>query len=121
MMVKDKKVSDPTAIANHFNDYFSNIANELQGKIYQYGHDYTDYLKQSNSFTFFLRPTETLEVQNIIDSLNTSKAIGPHSLPTDILQLIKPIVALPLVDIINLSFANGIYIENLKIAKVIPT
>ena len=122
MMDGNKTISDPTAIANHFNQYFSNIASDLQDKIYHIGHSFSEYLNKSqkNSHTFFLRPTDTIEVQNTIDNLIVSKAYGPHSIPTDILQLIKPIVAEPLVDIINLSFSTGIYIENLKVAKVIP-
>ena len=34
--------------------------------------------------------------------------------PNDILQLIRVNIAEPLSEIVNLSFANGIYIENLK-------
>ena len=53
-------------------------------------------------------------------SFDTNKACGPHSIPTNILQLIKPIIVDPLVEIINLTFTTGTYIENLKIARVIP-
>ena len=50
----------------------------------------------------------------------SSKATGPHSIPTEILKLIKPNICHPLKEIINLSFATGIYPDILKIAKVIP-
>ena len=120
-MDKNKTISDPTAIANHLNHYFSNIANELQGNIYHNGHNFTEYLKHFNQHTFFIRPTNTDELLNIINSIIVSKSYGPHSIPSDILHMIKPIIAVPLVDITNLSFENGKYFDNLKIAKVIPT
>ena len=46
---------------------------------------------------------------------------GPHSIPTDILHIIKLNISEPLSDIINLSFVKGVYFENLKISKTIPT
>ena len=92
----------------------------MQDKIYYNGHSFSEYLNHFNPHTFFIRPANTCELLNIINSLIISKAYGPHSIPSNILHLIKPIIAEPLVDIINLSFENGIYIENLKIAKVIP-
>ena len=57
----------------------------------------------------------------IIDSIETNKASGPNSIPTDILKLIKNNRCYPLKENINLSFATGIYPTQLKVAKVIPT
>ena len=51
---------------------------------------------------------------------NSNKALGPTSIPTDIFHLIKLNVAKPLADIINLSFQTGIYIDVLKISRVVP-
>ena len=64
-------------------------------------------------------PVNVQEVINNINDLSSNKALGPHSIPTDIFHLIKLNVAQPLTEIINLSFKEGIYIDYLKIAKVI--
>ena len=61
------------------------------------------------------------EVINIINTISTNKVTGPNSIPIDILQQIKISIAQPLVNIINLSYENGTYIEDMKISKVIPT
>ena len=61
-----------------------------------------------------------MEIITIIDSLNNSKASGPHSIPVEILKLLKFNLCEPLKEIINLSFATGVYPDQLKIAKVIP-
>ena len=60
------------------------------------------------------------EIILIINSFEVGKATGPHSIPTDILKLNKSNICYPLKEIINLSFATGIYPIKLKIAKVIP-
>ena len=74
-----------------------------------------------NANSFFISPTDPQEIISIINIINVAKATGPHSIPSNILHLIKLIIAEPLSKIVYLSFNKGIYIENLKIAKTIPT
>ena len=52
--------------------------------------------------------------------LSPKREIGPHSIPTDILQLIKCNIAKLLYKIVNLSFSTGVYSDKLKIANVLP-
>ena len=113
-------ITEPKEIANNFNNYFANIGQNLQSKIYQKDLNYKDYLTQSNDYSFFIKPTDKGEIINIINNININKATGPHSIPSDILHVIKNYIADPLSKIINLSFVKGIYIDNLKIAKTIP-
>ena len=120
LLTKKGLISQPNDIANTFNVYFSTIAKELQGKIYHCGHDFNLYLKNKNEHNFFINPTNRYEVLNIINTISISKAIGPHSIPTDIFHLIKLNISEPLTEIINLSFNTGVFVENLKTSKVIP-
>ena len=82
-------ISDPIKIANEFNEYFSTIGSQLQGRIYHFGQDFSKYLTNSNEYSFFITPTDKYEVIKIINSLDSNKATGPHSIRTPILQLIK--------------------------------
>ena len=91
-------------IANKCNDYFSTIAEKLQSRIYHEGHDFTKYLSNSNSNSFFIRPTSDIEIKQVINKMIYNKASGLHSLPKKILHLIKEIIADPLSRIVNLSF-----------------
>ena len=52
--------------------------------------------------------------------MKTNKASGPNSIPTKILKLFKKEFSKPLINIINLSFNQGIFPNLLKIANVIP-
>ena len=106
--------SEPKKITNALNNYFSKVASELQGKIYYAG-------QNRNEHNFFISPTDKVEIVNIINNISLNKACGPHSIPTNILHLIKLNISEPLAEIINLSFEKGIYFENLKISNSIPT
>ena len=119
ILVNDKIITDPIEVANSFNNYFSSIAEDLQGKIYQ-GNDFTKYLGNNNDHSFFIKPTDKFEVLNIINDISINKATGPHSIPTNILHQIKHNISEPLSNVINLSFQNGVFPENLKTAKTIP-
>ena len=91
-------------IATKFNSHFSNIASTLQERILHKNQDFNKYLRNYNEYSFFIKPTDKYEVINLINNLSDKKAIGSHSVPTKILQLIKLTIADPLSDIINLSF-----------------
>ena len=110
ILFKNKLLSKPKEVANTFNDYFSSIATELQSKIHNNNKNFKDFLGTPNPHSFFINPTNFLEVSNEIDDLQSKKANGPTSIPSNILKLIKPSVAQPLVEIINLSFSTGKYI-----------
>ena len=100
-------------LANNFNNYFSSIAKKLQDNIHDSGKNYQSFLKNKNANSFFINPTDPQEIISITNNINIAKAPGPHSIPSNILHLIKLIIAEP--------FNKGIYHENLKIAKTIPT
>ena len=96
-------------------------AEKLQQTTFLGNQDFTKYLGTPLNYNFLFESVDSKEVILIIDSLKNSKATGPHSVPTEILKIIKANLCYPLKEIINLSFATGIYPDKLKIAKVIPT
>ena len=73
-----------------------------------------------NEINFFIKPTNPIEIINIINNLHSNKATGPYSIPNEILHLIKLNIAEPLSKLINLSFEKAFYFGNMKISKVIP-
>ena len=54
-----------------------------------------------------MNPTDKNEIIHIINNLNLNKSTGPHSIPSDILNIIKLNIAEPLSEIVNLSIVNG--------------
>ena len=50
-------ISDPTKIANKFNDFFLNVAEKLSSKIENKNSSHQDYLRNPNKSKFFLKET----------------------------------------------------------------
>ena len=70
--------------------------------------------------SFFLTPINDEEVESLINKVNTSKSVGPYSIPTNILKLSCLVLSKPLVKLINFSFSEGTFPDLLKFASVIP-
>ena len=68
----------------------------------------------------FLSPTDKREVALIISSLDSIKSIGPNSIPSKILKLLKNDISCQLAYIFNKSFTSGVFPSALKIAKIVP-
>ena len=94
-------------ISNELNKYFTTISKHLQEKIRPSRLSPKDYLTNLNEKTFFLTPTTAEEVSNKIDSLKNGKSLGPNSIPTNILNIIKEEISEPLSHLINISFNKG--------------
>ena len=120
MCINKEMESDPTKIAEGFNSFFSSIGLDLQSKISTVNADYSKYLTNPIDANFLFRSADTDEILRIILSFKNSTASGPNSIPTEILKLLSFNLCHPLKEIINISFATGIYPDKLKIAKVIP-
>ena len=46
--------NNPNKIANGFNNYFSNVAEKLQGKIHSLGNEFSNFLKLQMKTSFYL-------------------------------------------------------------------
>ena len=113
-------LTDPTRIANCFNNFFTNIGNKIQNSVHSNHTDFTKYLKNSNENNFFSTPTDPTEVFDVISSLRGNKASGPNSIPHDVLQMVRADICEPLSNLINLSFSTGTYPILMKRAKITP-
>ena len=78
-----------------------------------------DYLKSPNPYSMFLSPTTKLEVEDVISNLDSTKSIGPNSIPIKLLKILKPYISEHLEKLVNQSFLEGHFPSKLKSAKVI--
>ena len=83
--VNNETITNPSDIANVFNSYFAKVAIDIQSCIRFSKKKFYDYLPPLNIESFFLTPTDSTEVSNIISSLNKNKSDGPNSIPIKIL------------------------------------
>ena len=85
----NETVTNPKKIVNIFNDYFSTIAEKTKAKVRFSNKSFNGFLQHANENSFFLRPTSSDEITNLIASLNESKSVDPNGLPTKMLKLSK--------------------------------
>ena len=95
-----KILTDPTEIANNFNDYFSSVAaNLLNKRKYNGSASFRDYLLNPLANSFVIYPCEENEVKSLISQLGQNKSLGPNSIPTSILKLVQNEISVPLSEI----------------------
>ena len=61
MFINGEITNDPTKIASGLNNYFSNVAEKLQGNIRSFGVDFTDYLKNPSENIFHFESADNQE------------------------------------------------------------
>ena len=123
-------ISDPTNIANIFNDHYSTIGLKVQQKIPNQIGDYRSYLRKlrhdgkpyinPDGSSFFLCPTVPPEISKIIDGLDIHKSTGPYGIPIFLLKTFKMFFSHWLSKLVNACFEKGFFPDILKTAKVIP-
>ena len=120
--IKDPKghtTLDTMEIANIFNNFFVNIADDITKKLPGDPKSPLDYLADRNDKSMFLSPVTASEIENIIANLNPSKSVGPHSIPVKLLKILRPHISNIITKLVNQSFVQGVFPSKLKIAKVI--
>ena len=107
-------------MAETFNNFSTSIGKNLQNKIPPTKKTFTDYLNRLSLGNFTIGVTSADEISDLICSLESSKSVGPCSIPTKILKIATEIVSLPLSELINNSISKGIFPDICKLAQVIP-
>ena len=75
-------------------------------------------MRNSNINLLLLHPVTEKEISMIISKISTCKAVGPNSIPNDILTEYKDILKVPLTFIINISFMTGRFPKQCKTAHI---
>ena len=106
-------------IANEFNRHFTSVAKQIEEKLIKSKHHYSKYLKNPNSNSFFIAPTNNKEVLSEIKNLKMEKSSGPSSIPIKFLKLFQTPLSKPISLIANLWFSTRIFPANLKTTNII--
>ena len=108
-----------------FNNYFVNVAKDIDKDSKQYGSDFFTHpsiqniLKNGNfgDKMFDFRPVSEKEVGKIISKLNVKNSTGVDNISAKILKACAPIFSHAVSSLINLSFAKGIFPSHTFIQK----
>ena len=73
-----KNITDPTEIANNFNNYFTSIGDQiLKDRKYAGNKHFTEYLKEPMINSFMIKPTDKTEIESLISKTDPTKKQGP--------------------------------------------
>ena len=120
LTVDGTTISNPMEISNIFNNYFSSIASKTKLNISFSHKHFSDFLKNRSNISFFVRSTDKTEIENVTSSLDSNKSVGPNSIPTKIMKLLKNDISSQLSEIFNISFFSSVFPSILKTTEVIP-
>ena len=120
LIINEHEITNDKAIADQLNNYFSNIGKNLASTVPKPNLPFNCYLDKPQASSFFLSPTTSTEIENIIMSLSSAKASGPFSISTSLLKTLKGILSIPLQLLFNCSFSTGLVPDQFKVARVVP-
>jgi len=122
LKINNNVVTDTQTVANCFNEYFANVGQDLGKKIPSCVGNCTDNITQNYSIaeSMFVKPTNELEIMNIIHSLQATKSPGYDCYSPKVIKMAVETIAVPLTIVFNCSLRTSVFPDGLKIAKVRP-
>jgi exonuclease III len=118
-IINGHKTSNKNTIATAFNQYYVNVGPTLAKSIPPVNINPTSYIEKYNENTLFLNPTCSGEIKTIIKNLKDSSP-GYDDIQVKIIKLTQDYYVAILAHLINMSLTQGLFPNELKIARVIP-
>ena len=112
-------ITDKKTVSNKFNDYFVDVGKKFAQQIPKSDPSFRSYLPEANRESIFLTPTDQQEIRNIKLNIRNS-APGHDGISSKVINPVIGILLPTLTYITNLSFTEGVFPFELKIAQVLP-
>ena len=113
-MHNDRVITDPKAISDGFNNYFADIGRTLASKMSINNVSHRRFLSETRFFLLFSEPTDETKIKNIINKLKEG-APGRDGTSSKNIKLIEDSISYPLANMVNLSFEQGVFPDEIKI------
>ena len=119
--VNGDKISDTQTITDSFNNFFSQIGDNLASKFAGNNrNEYKKFLDSPANQSMLLYKISQNEIKKAIRNLKNSNSSGDDEITSNFVKLSAPVLIPALHMIFNLSLTSGVYPHKLKIAKVVP-
>ena len=116
---EDKTLTDPTDIANAFNDHYITIGQKTTNDIPNVDDQIENDPPQTDHPPFELHHTSTQQITDIMKRLNRNKASDIYKIKPTILRDLTPILAPILTPTFNDAIDRHEYPDSLKVTKLI--
>ena len=121
LKIGNLETDDPAEMANAFNDFFINIAENIKEPIEPSSHErLRDYCKEKipDDVVFDMPLLTSDKVMKYLNNLDIRKSTGTDDIGPRLLRMASPIIAESLTFICNLSIKTGSFPDKWKEAKV---
>ena len=113
----DKIVNDQKEVANHFNNVFSSVAENI-GKDTVYdpsNHPSLIKIKKQSDSTknIVFEKVTTDKVEKIMNNINIKKATAADGIPAKIIKCSKSVIAPQITSIVNMSIDQSVFPDKL--------
>ena len=103
------KLTDDKSIADFFNNYFSEIGNDISSKVRGTSMHFSQYLPEKTIIhSLFLEPTNESEIVSITRKLKSSFSSGIDGLTSSLVKQIMPFISMPFSHICNNSLFHPV-------------
>ena len=120
LLVNGVKITEDKAIADRFNDFFSNVGRNLDQKIGGADKNFRKYLSNRMNSSFFLAPILETDVRQEPWKIHMKKACGPDNITPKLIRSCTTVLIEPLSLIFNSCIKSSTFPNDFKIAKIIP-
>jgi hypothetical protein len=119
--IRDKIITNPQIISDHFNTFFVEVIEDLlsQKKQLCRNQDPNSRIIKCPK-TMFLSPVTEVEIERVIRSLKNSSSAGYDEIRMSLVKQCLGYFIKPLGHIYNVSFQMGIFLDIMKCAKIKP-
>ena len=107
-------------IADSFNQFFSDIGENLAKKFPSEETSFQKYLEPIESEIYNFDTIVEERIDSIIRKMKNKKSSSFDNISNWLLKQIRPEITKPLTILVNLSLKNGYIPENYKLAKIVP-
>ena len=114
-------ITNPLDIANHFNEFFTSIGQNLANSInYSGDKNHRYYLQTDQSKIFKFKEITEKCIEMVINNLSPKNSFGYDGISTILLKHISPSIVKLITLLTNQIINTGVFPNKLKLAKVIP-
>jgi len=115
------EVTDNKAMAEEFNNFFTEVGMKISGSILPPNRTAESYLDNNPNIPIFeLNPVVQSHIIDIVKCMDAKSSLDSDGISTKLLKNIVHEISIPLAHVFSLSINQGIFPSKLKTARVVP-
>jgi hypothetical protein len=119
--VNGTTTTDPSEIANCFNDFFVSVGQQISNSVPPVAKNPEEFVNYGREVPDMLMQNTTPEhVKKVIKQLKAKQSNDANGVSSKMIRFIGDEIASPLAHIFNISLSNGVFPAKLKLCRVIP-